>query len=37
MEMERADKAIREKDELTFLLKDQKAISLLFPEITIIR
>jgi hypothetical protein len=27
MEMERADKAIREKDELTFLLKEQKAIN----------
>ena len=25
--MERADKAIREKDELTFLLKEQKAIN----------
>ena len=27
MEMDRADKAIREKDELTFLLKEQKAIN----------
>ena len=27
MEMERADKAIREKDELTFVLKEQKAIN----------
>ena len=27
MEMDRADKAIREKDELCFLLKDQKAIN----------
>ena len=27
MEMERADKAIREKDELTFLLKEQKIIA----------
>ena len=25
--MDRADKAIREKDELTFLLKEQKAIN----------
>ena len=27
MEMERADKAIHEKDEITFLLKEQKAIN----------
>ena len=27
MEMERAEKAIREKDELTFVLKEQKAIN----------
>ena len=27
MEMERSDKAIREKDEITFLLKEQKALN----------